>query len=115
MNHIISNKYKYLSTILAITVVVLAYLLLAHDASKTSDSGDVTVNKQHVVNDYYQNITRVYVGKSLTEAEAQAEHDDFRHRVISIDGNSQLITGDYDLYRINFIVANDIVTDIEFF
>jgi hypothetical protein len=50
-----------------------------------------------------------YVGLPLGAAEALAEIEDRRHRVISLDGEPLMVTKDYLPFRVNFTVVAGIV------
>ena len=53
-----------------------------------------------------------YVGLSLSVAQQTAEKAGLRHRIVRLDGEERMVTRDFIPTRLNFIVENDVVTEV---
>jgi hypothetical protein len=51
------------------------------------------------------------VGKTLSEAKKMCKEENIPCRVVSVDGEAMVITMDYSVQRINFVVVDGIVTE----
>jgi hypothetical protein len=53
-----------------------------------------------------------YTGAALEVAQRRAAADGFSSRIVMIDGEGQMVTDDYRLDRLNFVVVDGVVTDV---
>lgn len=51
------------------------------------------------------------VGKTLSEAKKACKEENIPCRLVSVDGESLIVTMDYSMQRINFVVVDGIVTE----
>ena len=86
--------------------------LLDGDASGGVDLGEWRITPKRIRNrPLVSGGFERYVGLSLASAEALAQREERRHRVVSIDGVSLAVTRDYWPERVNFTLVSGMVTE----
>lgn len=52
------------------------------------------------------------IGMTLEEALVYAEENNIKSRVVSVDGESRIVTSDFRIDRVNLTIENNIVTKL---
>jgi len=88
-------------------IFLSSWLLFSCGSSSPSQSDDPIPEELENTSD------EVYIGMTIEDATELADARDIPNRVVNIDGEPQIVTADYLPERLNFTIANGIVTSVE--